>query len=424
MGIKSYSTTPASNTSLFPENMAPSSVNDSARQVQADVRAWYENAQWTDLGDSPSRASASTFKITGDVTTTYEVNRRIKCYDASTLYGTISSSSYSNPDTTIGVTLDSGSLTASLTSVAVSILTPTNQSLPESLSNLGLTGTFSASGSAIFKSAITAESTATISGAAVFKTTATVEGALTASATAVFKSTIIVEGARIDVKGTASSAGLIRQYEATNNGTNYIEHQAPASITSNRAVAWPDRDVDINKGTALEYISTWDIAGTETEVVFTNLSSTYIMYKIIVTELVPGTDNQTLSLRTSTNNGSTYDSGASSYKWARHFATDANTSGATGSNNDTRIQFMDGCGNASAEFVFAEFTLFNPSGSTSTHIKWEASETNQNVLQLVSWRGSGARVSASGGVNAIQFSWTSGVAFAFGKFRLYGIRAS
>lgn len=39
MGIIDYSTTASSNTSLFPENMAPSAVNNGARQVQADIRA-------------------------------------------------------------------------------------------------------------------------------------------------------------------------------------------------------------------------------------------------------------------------------------------------------------------------------------------------------------------------------------------------
>lgn len=39
MSIIDYSTTAASNTSLFPENMAPSAVNDGMRQVQADIRA-------------------------------------------------------------------------------------------------------------------------------------------------------------------------------------------------------------------------------------------------------------------------------------------------------------------------------------------------------------------------------------------------
>lgn len=157
MGIKSYSTTPASNTSLFPENQSPSSLNDGARQIQADVRAWYEYAQWIDLGDTPSRASATTFKITGDVTAQYEVDRRIKCFDAATSYGTIATSSYSAPDTTIGLTLDSGSLTASLTSVALSILTPTNQSIPPVLpivNSLTVSGTSTLSGDAIFKSTL------------------------------------------------------------------------------------------------------------------------------------------------------------------------------------------------------------------------------------------------------------------------------
>lgn len=38
MSIIDYSTTPSSNTSLFPENMAPSAVNNGMRQVQADIR--------------------------------------------------------------------------------------------------------------------------------------------------------------------------------------------------------------------------------------------------------------------------------------------------------------------------------------------------------------------------------------------------
>ena len=39
MAISSYSTTPADNTSLFPEGMARAQVNNSARQMQADIRS-------------------------------------------------------------------------------------------------------------------------------------------------------------------------------------------------------------------------------------------------------------------------------------------------------------------------------------------------------------------------------------------------
>jgi hypothetical protein len=141
MSIKNWSTTPASNNSAapfgFPENMAPSGVNDAARQVMADVRSQCEDAEWFNWGDTPSRASATTFKIGADVTTRYLVNRAIKCNDGSTLYGIVTASSYSAPDTTVTVNLDSGSLTTSLSSVALAILSPTNRAIPTALGRKG-----------------------------------------------------------------------------------------------------------------------------------------------------------------------------------------------------------------------------------------------------------------------------------------------
>jgi hypothetical protein len=136
-GIQSYTSVAASNTTLFPEGMPPSSVNDGMRQVQADIRSWYTDAEWVNWGDTPSRASATSFKIATDVTSRYAVHRRVKCYDATTIYSTIIASSYSAPDTTITVTNDSGSLTTSLTSVALAIITPTSTSTPSTLGRKG-----------------------------------------------------------------------------------------------------------------------------------------------------------------------------------------------------------------------------------------------------------------------------------------------
>ena len=136
-GIKDYSATPASNTALFPENMAPSAVNDGMRQVQADIRSWYTDAEWANWGDTPSRASATTFKIATDVTSRYQPNRAIKVNDAATYYGVITASSYSAPDTTVTVNLDSGSLTSSFTAVSLAILSPSNASLPTAVGRKG-----------------------------------------------------------------------------------------------------------------------------------------------------------------------------------------------------------------------------------------------------------------------------------------------
>src|SRR5215510_2191463 len=102
VGIRDYSTTPASNVTLFPEGMAPSQVNDSARQLQADLREWYNDAEWIIYGDGDGAhaiayGSATSFSVTGaNVTSAYHAGRRVKAVGAltGTIYGTISSSAF------------------------------------------------------------------------------------------------------------------------------------------------------------------------------------------------------------------------------------------------------------------------------------------------------------------------------------------
>lgn len=246
MPISAWSTTPGSNTSPVPngapEGMPPSGVNDLFRQQMADHKTQWLDAEWFNNGDTVSRASAATFKIPSDATTRYLTNRRIKCYDTSTLYGIIVSSSYGAPDTTVTVTLDSGSLSTSLSSVALAILSPTNQSIP-AIVNLSVSGTASISGAAVFKTSATIEGAATVSGAAVMKTTLTVEGAATLSATAVCKTGFVVEGSVATIKGNSTQSGRLELLEDTDNGTNKVTVAAPAAITSDRVFTLPDCDL-------------------------------------------------------------------------------------------------------------------------------------------------------------------------------------
>lgn len=234
MPISAWSTTPGNNNSAAPngapEGWAPSAVNDTIRQQMADHKTQWLLGQWFNHGDTVSRASATTFKIATDVTARYMVDRRLMCYDTSTLYGRITASSYSAPDTTVTVALDSGSLSSSLSSVALAILTPTNRSIPlynfDTITASGAAqfqGTVTASGAAVFKTTATVEGAATISGAAVFKTTASVEGAATISGAATFKTTISVAG-EATISGTATlktviTGGAIADQAAMEAGT-------------------------------------------------------------------------------------------------------------------------------------------------------------------------------------------------------------
>jgi len=123
--ISTWSSTAASNNSAAPngapEGMSPASVNDTMREMMAATRRFYEETEWRDYGDTPTRTGNTTFTVPGDQTANYTVNRPIRCTDSSTLYGYITGSTYSAV-TTCTVSLDSGNLSASLSAVSLGVL--------------------------------------------------------------------------------------------------------------------------------------------------------------------------------------------------------------------------------------------------------------------------------------------------------------
>ena len=140
-GIKDYSTTAGNNTSVggvsIAEGMLPSNINNAFRAVTADMREWYNDAQWVIYGDGDGAhtfayASGTSFTVNGaNVTAHYHAGRRVKAVGSSTgtIYGTISSTSFSS-NTTVNVTWDSGSLSSETLVIYLAILTQTNNSLP------------------------------------------------------------------------------------------------------------------------------------------------------------------------------------------------------------------------------------------------------------------------------------------------------
>jgi len=97
------------------------------------------DGQWN-VGATPTFVSTVSFTLVGDVTAEYQPGRRIRCTDASTLYGVIVDSAFTSL-TTVTVALDSGVLSGSLTAVSVGIITPTNSSLPTPVKTTVLTST-------------------------------------------------------------------------------------------------------------------------------------------------------------------------------------------------------------------------------------------------------------------------------------------
>ena len=112
------------NTINFSEGQNPSTVNNSAREMMAQMRSVYTPSEWgwVEFSATASVASQTVIKIAGNQTGDYTANRRFRIKSgSSTRYGTIVSSSFT-AETTITVTVDSGSLSASHSLIAVAAI--------------------------------------------------------------------------------------------------------------------------------------------------------------------------------------------------------------------------------------------------------------------------------------------------------------
>ena len=75
--------TTASNSVSVAEGMLPSNINNALRDIMADVRQWYNTAEWIEYGDgagtyTATYASGTSFTIDGvNVTTPYHAGRRV-----------------------------------------------------------------------------------------------------------------------------------------------------------------------------------------------------------------------------------------------------------------------------------------------------------------------------------------------------------
>ena len=145
MALYQWSQTPASNASAgsinWAEGQFPSSVNDSARQMMADVAVYMADSQFYNQGQTPTYISATQFSVTGNQTAIFTVGRRVKCtVTAGIVYGSITASVYTSL-TTLTVLLDSGSLDSGISIVALGILTPTNSAMPAQYAGNAATAT-------------------------------------------------------------------------------------------------------------------------------------------------------------------------------------------------------------------------------------------------------------------------------------------
>jgi hypothetical protein len=165
-------------------------------------------------------------------------------------------------------------------------------------------------------------------------------------------------------------------------------------------------------------------ASASSSIDFTGLTSAYKNYIVYINNCVP-TIADDFAMRTSTNNGSSFDSGASNYVSQMNSALNGsvNTSFYSGVTDGTKIYLMPPnniSSTANLGGYSGAVTILNPSNASNTAIIVASSFTNTSGIHSCT-SCAGARLSASGAVNAIRFYMQSGSTIASGTFRLYGV---
>lgn len=154
--------------------------------------------------------------------------------------------------------------------------------------------------------------------------------------------------------------------------------------------------------------------------VLTTFLTNFEDFQFIISGLVPGTDAQALWIRTSTDGGATYDSGAGTYGYGNL----GETTGALQSNNSNSDTHMEvgttTLGSTAGEVLAADVTLHNPADATKrTQFTWKGFHFSATP-NATCFHGGGARLAAAD-VDAVRFMMASGT-LASGKITLLGRR--
>lgn len=165
-------------------------------------------------------------------------------------------------------------------------------------------------------------------------------------------------------------------------------------------------------------------ASTSSTIEFTGLSSSYHAYKVEISDMVPETDGTLLYMRTSTDNGSSFDSTSGDYMWAHMGVDNDGNLKDDGDGSDTKMILIgrtnDPIGNDTNETTMATVWIFNPSSTswTKAFCQSEYVRTNGDCWLMFA---AGTRTDTTA-VNAIQFLMDSD-AILSGTFTLYGLKA-
>lgn len=177
-------------------------------------------------------------------------------------------------------------------------------------------------------------------------------------------------------------------------------------------------------GLSCNFLATAD-ASNDATIDFTAFdATTYDAYLFVLSNVIPATDAATLELRTSTNGGSTYDSGGSNYAWGyASLRMDGSSGFATPSNaGSSSIRLTGGIGSdANEDGASLLLTVFGPHLARRTRFSWQGTYQSNDAVQNGTYiNGGGFRQSAAD-VDAVRFLFSSGN-IESGTITMYGLR--
>ena len=217
----------------------------------------------------------------------------------------------------------------------------------------------------------------------------------------------------LTVKGNASGTGTVI-LEAPNTNSN-------RTITLPDATATLATTADLSTiNTALEFISSATINNVAT-VDFTGFdSSKYSDYVFSLNNVIPVTDNTQMSMRFSTNGGSSYET---SYRFVSiRTVTGTTTVSTNNAASASAIQLATDVGSDTNEFgVSGEVKLFGPDLTARTYATFSCHIIDTIGAAFLT-TGSGENQTTSA-VNAVRFLFGSGN-LESGRITMYGVRKS
>ena len=178
-----------------------------------------------------------------------------------------------------------------------------------------------------------------------------------------------------------------------------------------------------SSGGALVHLATQTASNSASLDFASGIDSTYDNYVLYLNNVISTTDGSEFWLRTSTNGGSSYDSGASDYAFggirANSGTTISSPTFANSASHSIRLSRSDAGSDTNENGASGWVVLHRPSVSHQCQISWRIVYVTQGgALEIVD---GGGRRSAVADVDAVQFLFNNGNVES-GVIRLYGLK--